>query len=138
MYSSRRKRSRSQRRSDSILTKFLNLEGQKVTFNEEAKTLFFTIGEPFYSAGRILDWPQRGIERENWGIGLNGSIVKFIQLYKSHLVVRVADENQSCWIYYDTLKDFMLNNMCEYTIKGKTLKIIPWNKFITVAEHVQL
>jgi hypothetical protein len=115
------------------LTQFLTLEGQKVTYNEETKTLFLTIEEAFYSAGKLLGW-----ERPDPGIGLNTSIINFIKKYKCHLVIKVAEANHSYWIYYDTLMDFINKNNCDYTISGKTLKVISWKKFIRLTEHIEV
>jgi hypothetical protein len=114
-----------------IILQFLKFEGQSTVFNEETKTLFLTIEEPFYSAGKLLSW-----EKPDPGIGLNLSIINFIKKYKCHLVIKVAESNHSYWIYYDSLISFMNNNNCDYTISGKNLKVISWKKFIRLTEHI--
>lgn len=103
----------------------LKLEGQKFIYNEQTKVTVVEITQPFLKAGSIIKWDKKfGIP----GLGINKSIIKFVQSSKSKLLVRVLSNstNKEYWINHDSLKNFIKNNPSEYCISGKTINVIPW------------
>ena len=103
----------------------MNLGGQQICFNSERKLIKTTINQPFYSAGKILKWHHSfGCV----GLGLNHSIILFVVKTKSHLIIRVEQEQKEYWINYDRLDEFIRNNNTEYEAGGKKLvHVIPWS-----------
>lgn len=109
------------------------LEGQCIQYNPMIKTAYATIQEPFYSAGKKLGWSKPGP-----GLGLNQSIIDFVMKRECHLVVKIGISNTQYWIYYDRLKQFLENNNCDYTVSGKTLKVISWKSFVRLNDHEEI
>lgn len=108
----------------------LKLEGQSFVFNPESKTVVLEITQPFMKAGELLGWKS---EFGSPGLGINKSIIKFVEQSKSHLLVRVlsnSNDNQY-WINHDEIKQFVRNNYSEYVVSGKTINVIPWKLFTT-------
>jgi hypothetical protein len=106
----------------------LTLEGQEFVYNEESHTVVLEIIQPFMKAGELLGWNSSfGLP----GLGINKSIIKFVEQSKSHLLVRVlSNSNQNqYWINHDEIKQFVRNNYSEYVVSGKTINVIPWKLF---------
>lgn len=102
----------------------LKLDGQQVFFNSLSKVVIVEIQKPFMQAGNILNWdPRFGSP----GFGINKSILDFVTKTKSKLLIKCQESDQKeYWINYDSLKNFIDNNNCGYTVSGKFLFIIPW------------
>ena len=108
----------------------LTLEGQEFVYNEESHTVVLEITQPFMKAGELLRWKS---EFGTPGLGINKSIIKFVEQSKSHMLVRVlSNSNQNqYWINHDEIKQFVRNNYSEYVVSGKTINVIPWKLFAT-------
>jgi hypothetical protein len=111
-----------------------NMEGQKTGYEDQNKIIYVTINEPFYSAGKLLHWP----ESSTVGLGFNHTIIDVLLKLKADLVVRVGTTNSSYWVSYDRVKKFVKEHQTQYTVSGKTLTVLSWKIFVRVGEHQEL
>lgn len=116
------------------MTGKIALQGQQVFYNHEDHVLYVTIDEPFYYAGKKLEWLENSPE----GLGFNLSIIKQVLDYKCNMVVKIGTEDRWYWIAYDKLKQFIENKeiRSDWILhNGTHLKVIPRAKFIPVPKH---
>ena len=102
----------------------MNLGGQQIFFNAERKLAKTTINQPFYKAGKILNWHN---SFGSVGLGLNKQIISFIIKTKSYLIIRVEEESKEYFINYDKIKEFIDHNNTLYKAGKVTVHVIPWS-----------
>ena len=108
-------------------------QSQKLDYNHDTKTAYTVINEPFISAGKQLGWSEHVP-----GLGFNLHIISFCLKTKCTLVVHVNSTGHDYFIQEDKLKDFLINNNCNYTKSGVELRVISWKKFIRISEHFEI
>lgn len=109
-----------------MMTEFFSFDNQRVVYNPETKIIKTAISEPFYTAGKILNW-HRG---KTAGLGLNQKIVDLVILTKSTLIVHVESSCRDYFLKYDRLKQFMENYQTSYRVKGNNfVRVIAWDLF---------
>ena len=100
------------------------LDGQKITYVEDSKVVKFAIHTPFVKAGHILGWNIS--EFGSVGLGINHTIIKFIERRKCTLIIHIDSEGYDCIIKYDVLSKFIKNQNNEYRAGGKKfVHVIP-------------
>jgi hypothetical protein len=109
----------------------INLEGQKAGYEDIHKILYVYIQEPFYSAGKLLNWNLP----KPVGLGFNKSIIDLLLKLKCNLVVKVISARSNYWVHYDRVKKFIDEHNCNYTVSGKTLTVLSWSIFVRLNEH---
>lgn len=108
------------------MTRFFELAGQKVAYNNEAKILKTTIQEPFFAASKILKW-----EKSSPGLGLNKEIIDFVILHKCRLIIHVASAGHDYWMNWDRVQQLQKMLNTEYRVGGSTwLCVLPWREFV--------
>lgn len=105
---------------------------QKLDYNHDTKTAYTTIDEPFYSAGKKLGWSENVP-----GLGFNLHIISFVLKTKCTLVVKVGTTGHEYFIQEDRLREFLINNNCEYEKSGVQLRVISFKKFIRISDHIE-
>lgn len=107
-------------------------QSQKLDYNHNTKTAFTSIDTPFYSAGKQLGWSESVP-----GLGFNLHIISFVLKTKCTLVVHVNNTGHDYFIQEDKLRDFLMNNNCNYIKSGVELRVISFKKFIRISEHFE-
>lgn len=93
----------------------LVLEGQPIMVNKSSNVVMFELRETFNRAGIIFNWkPEFGIR----AFGINRSILRWVELTKSKLLIRYKSEatQKEYWINHDALRNFVQNNNCEFKV----------------------
>lgn len=91
------------------------LEGQEVTINKDSKVVILELHEVFRRAGIIFNWKAQ----YGWqAFGVNRSILRLVDLTKSKLLINFHsnESKKEYWINYDTLRQFIENNKCEFKV----------------------
>lgn len=101
------------------------LEGQEVFVNKQAKVVILELNKIFNRAGIIFNWNP---EFKTQAFGINFSILRLIELTKSKLLIKYNsnESKKEYWINYDTLRNFVENNNCEFRVaKNEIICNIP-------------
>lgn len=91
------------------------LEGQEVTINKDSKVVILELHEVFRRAGIIFNWK----DQFGWqAFGVNRSILRLVDMTKSKLLINFHsnESKKEYWINYDTLRQFIENNKCEFKV----------------------
>lgn len=100
---------------DSQLIYKTKLEGQEVIVNRQSKVVILELHEVFRKAGIIFEWA----DKYGWqAFGVNRSILRLVDLTKSKLLINFHSDQskKEYWINYDTLRDFVEKNRCEFKV----------------------
>jgi len=114
--------------------KIFLLDGQEIIYVEDSKVVKFAIHEPFFKAGHILNWDIS--EFGSVGLGINHSIIKFLERRKCTLIIHIDSESYDCIIRHDVLMQFIKNHNNEYKAGGKKfVHVIPLKLCKGVLKH---
>ena len=100
-----------------------DLGGQQIVYNPNSKTVRFSILTPFMMAGHKLNWDITKFG--SVGLGINHSILKFLERTKSTLIVHIDSDNYDCVIKYDDLSKFIKHNNNEWRTGNQFIHVIP-------------
>ena len=91
------------------------LEGQEITINKDSKVVILELKQVIRKAGIIYNWE----DKFGWqAFGVNRSILRLVDMTKSKLLINFHSDQsrKEYWINYDTLRDFIQKNKCEFKV----------------------
>lgn len=91
------------------------LEGQQVIINKDSKVVILELNQVFRKAGIIFNWE----DKYGWqAFGVNRSILRLVDMTKSKLLINFHsnESKKEYWINYDTLRNFIEKNKCEFKV----------------------